>query len=38
MLQKIPGIIKEYSGEYLKRFRVMFEEIPGNIPEDFREC
>ena len=45
MFQKIPGNVERYSGECLKRFRGMFEEIrgmfqkiPGNVSKDSREC
>ena len=33
----IPGNVRRDSGEYSRRFREMFEKIPENAQEDFRE-
>ena len=45
MLKKIPGNVRKDSGECFRRYRGMFEEIPGNVrkipgnvPEDSGEC
>ena len=38
MLQKIPGNVREDSGECSRGSRGMFEKIPGNVPEDSGEC
>ena len=38
MLEKIPGNVREDSGEYSKIFRGMLQRIPGNVHEDSGEC
>ena len=38
MLQKIPGNVREDSGECSRIFWGMLLKIPGNVPEDSGEC